>query len=140
MRRGFLAHWLTTAIALGATTWMFSGVQVDSLGALAVAALVLGFTNAIIRPVLVLLTLPFTVLTLGLFYFVINGVAFGLAAALVPGFRVSSFFSAILGAAFVGLVSWFIGGVSGRRGSAGDRTRTSGVVEVRRHRDGRWGA
>jgi putative membrane protein len=139
MRSGFLAHWFTTAVALGATTWMLSGVQVDSLGALAVAALVLGFTNAIIRPVLVLLTLPFTVLTLGLFYFVINGVAFGLAAALVPGFRVSSFFSAILGAAFVGLVSWFIGGATGRRGSGAKRTQTSGVVEVRRHRDGRWG-
>ena len=139
MRSGFLAHWFTTAVALGATTWMLSGVQVDSLGALAVAALVLGFTNAIIRPILVLLTLPFTVLTLGLFYFVINGVAFGLAAALVPGFRVSSFFSAILGAAFVGLVSWFIGGATGRRGSGAKRTQTSGVVEVRRHRDGRWG-
>lgn len=138
MRRGFLAHWFTTAVALGATTWALSGVQVDSLGALGVAALVLGFTNAIVRPVLVLLTLPFTVLTLGLFYFVINGVAFGLAAALVPGFRVSSFGSAMLGAAFVGLVSWFIGGVLGRGRSPVTRMDASSVVEVRRRRDGRW--
>ena len=139
MRRGFLAHWFTTAVALGATNWMLSGVQVESLGALAVAALVLGFVNAIIRPILVVLTLPFTVLTLGLFYFVINGVAFGLAAALVPGFRVSSFFSAVVGAAFVGLVSWFIGGATGRRAHGETDSRSSGVVDVHRRGDGRWG-
>ncbi len=138
MRRGFLAHWFTTAVALGATTSALPGVRVDSLGALAVAALVLGFTNAIVRPVLVLLTLPFTVLTLGLFYFVINGVAFGLAAALVPGFRVLSFVSAILGAAFVGLVSWFVGGVLGRGRRPVTRMDASSVVEVRQRRDGRW--
>ena len=139
MRGSFLAHWFTTAVALGATAWMLSGVQVDSFTALAVAALVLGFVNAIVRPILVLLTLPFTLVTLGLFYFVINGVAFGLAASLVPGFRVSSFFSAVLGAAFVGLVSWFIGGATGRHNHTVTRTRSSGVVDVHRHRDGRWG-
>ena len=139
MRGGFLAHWFTTAVALGATAWMLSGVHVDSLGALAIAALVLGFVNAIVRPILVLLTLPFTLVTLGLFYFVVNGIAFGLAASLVPGFRVSSFFSAVLGAAFVGLVSWFIGGATGRHKHTVTRTRSSGVVDVHRHRDGRWG-
>lgn len=140
MRRGFFAHWFTTAVALGVTTWMLSGVQVDSLVALAVAALVLGFVNAIIRPILVVLTLPFTVLTLGLFYFIINGAAFGLAAALVPGFRVSSFFSAVVGAAFVGLVSWFIGGATGRGTTGAGGSRSPGVVEIHRRRDGRWGA
>ena len=114
MKNGFIAHWLTTAAALGVSAWILPGVQVDSLAALAVAALVLGFVNAIVRPVLVLLTLPFTVVTLGLFYFVVNGVAFGLAAALVPGFQVASFFSAVLGALLVGLISWFIGAKRGR--------------------------
>lgn len=114
MKNGFIAHWLTTAAALGVGAWILPGVQVDSLAALAVAALVLGFVNAIVRPVLVLLTLPFTVVTLGLFYFVVNGAAFGLAAALVPGFQVASFFSAVLGALVVGLLSWFIGAKRGR--------------------------
>jgi putative membrane protein len=77
--------------------------------ALAVAALVLGFVNAIVRPVLVLITLPITILTLGLFYFVVNGLAFGLAAAIVPGFDIDSFGWAVLGALVVGLVSWFVG-------------------------------
>ena len=135
MSVGFLAHWLTTAVALGVTAWILPGVRVDSLVVLAIAALVLGFVNAIVRPLLVLLTLPFTVLTLGLFYFVVNGIAFGLAAALVPGFSVASFLSAVLGAFVVGLVSWFIGIFGARRESA----RRSTVVEVRRRHDGRWG-
>jgi len=134
MSKTFLTTWLTTAVALGVTAEVLPGVRVDSLLALAFSAVVLGFVNAIVRPLLVLLTLPFTVLTLGLFYFVVNGIAFGLAAALVPGFRVASFFSAVLGALVVGLVSWFIGAIGGRR----DKTTGSTVVEVHRRHDGRW--
>ena len=69
----------------------------------------LGFVNAVVRPVMTLLTLPLTVLTLGLFYLVVNAAAFGLAAALVPGFSVASFWSALLGALVVSLVSWVVG-------------------------------
>ncbi|MBQ91034.1 MAG: hypothetical protein CL441_06390 [Acidimicrobiaceae bacterium] len=135
MNGRFLAHWLTTAVALGVTAWLLPGVQVTSLAALAVAALVLGLVNAFVRPALLLLTLPFTVLSLGLFYFVVNGLAFGLAAAIVPGFGVTSFFSAILGAFMVGLVSWFIG-IFGRARQPG---ATGGVVvDVHRTHDGRW--
>ncbi|MEE2637965.1 MAG: phage holin family protein [Acidobacteriota bacterium] len=103
--RTFFVHWLTTAAALGITAWLLSGVHVDSVFSLGIAALVLGLVNALVRPLLLLFTLPFTVLTLGLFYFVVNGAGFGLAAALVPGFRVASFFSAVTGAFLVGLVS-----------------------------------
>ncbi len=137
MNTRFLAHWMTTAAALGVAAWILPGVRVDSLAALAVAALVLGFVNAIVRPLLVLLTLPFTVLTLGLFYFIVNGIAFGLAAFLVPGFSVASFFTAVLGAFVVGVTSWFIGIFSSRRDKT---TGRSTVVEVRRHHDGRWSA
>lgn len=105
----FLAHWITTALALGAVSWILPGVNVVSLPALLVAALVLGFVNAVIKPLLLLLTLPITVLTLGLFYLVVNGLAFAFAAWLVPGFQVASFGWAMLGALLVGLVSWFIG-------------------------------
>lgn len=104
----FLAHWATTAAALGVTAWVLPGVRVSSLAALLVAALALGFVNAVIKPLLLLLTLPFTLLTLGLFYFVINGVSFAFAAWLVPGFSVRSLWSAIFGALLVGVVSWFI--------------------------------
>jgi putative membrane protein len=75
---------------------------------LVVAALVLGLVNAVVRPVLVLLTLPLTMLTLGLFYLVVNGIAFGMAAALVPGFSVASLGSAVMGALVVALISWLV--------------------------------
>tara|TARA_B000000460_G_C21381542_1_gene334081 strand:+ start:290 stop:700 length:411 start_codon:yes stop_codon:yes gene_type:complete len=134
MSSHFFVHWLTTAGALSVTAWMLAGVSVDSLFSLGLAALVLGFVNAIIRPLLLLLTLPFTLLTLGLFYFIVNGVAFGLAAVLVPGFGVTSFFSAILGAFAVGLVSWCIGIFVGTQ----NETNRSVVVDVHRRQDGRW--
>ncbi|HEX4405163.1 MAG TPA: phage holin family protein [Polyangia bacterium] len=102
----FLLHWLVTAIALGAAAYLVPGIHITSGPVLLIAALVLGFVNAIVRPVLVVLTLPLTVLTLGIFFFIVNGAAFGLAAALVPGFTVASLGSAILGAVVVALVSW----------------------------------
>jgi putative membrane protein len=106
---GFVLHWLVLAVALWVAAYLVPGVTVSSWPALAVGALILGFVNAIVRPVLVLLTLPITVLTLGLFYLVVNAAAFGLAAALVPGFSIASFSAAILGALVTSLVSWFIG-------------------------------
>jgi putative membrane protein len=102
----FFLHWVVTAIALAVAANVVPGIAVSSGFGLAVAALVLGFVNAVVRPVLVLLTLPLTVLTLGVFYLIVNGGAFALAAALVPGFRVASFGSAIWGALVVAVVSW----------------------------------
>lgn len=107
--RNFWLHWLALAIALAITTWLLPGVYINSYLSLAVAALVLGFVNAVVRPVLVLLTLPMTVVTLGLFYLLVNAAAFGLAALLVPGFTVAHTGWAILGAFVVGAVSWLIG-------------------------------
>lgn len=105
----FLAHWLVIAIALAAAAWLLDGVRIASAAALLIGALVLGFINAIVRPVMVLLTLPVTIVSLGLFYLVVNGAAFALAAAVVPGFEVMGCGSAVLGALLVSLVSWFIG-------------------------------
>jgi putative membrane protein len=105
----FFVHWLITAISLVVADWALAGVRIGSGASLALAAVVLGFVNALVRPVLVLLTLPLTLLTLGLFYLVVNGIAFALAAALVPGFTVSSFGSAVAGALIVSIVSAAIG-------------------------------
>jgi len=101
----FLVHWFLLAVALALTAWLLPGVHVDSVGALVVAALVLGFLNAVLRPVLVLLTLPLTLLTLGLFYLILNAILFALAATLVPGFHVGGFGSAFFGAIFMGVIS-----------------------------------
>jgi putative membrane protein len=105
----FLVHWLVVALGLWVATYLVPGVSVASGSALAVGALVLGFVNAVIRPLLTFLTLPLTLLTLGLFYLVVNAAAFGLAAALVPGFSVTSFWAAMFGALVVSIVSWIVG-------------------------------
>jgi putative membrane protein len=106
---GFLVHWLVLAVALLVTTRVVGGVHVDTYGTLAVAALVIGFINALVRPILVVLTLPLTVLTLGLFYFVVNGACLMLASALVRGFSVASWGSAIIGALVMSIVGWLLG-------------------------------
>lgn len=114
MRR-LLVHWLITAVALAGASRLVSGIQVASLASLLASALVLGLINAVVRPILVVLTLPITIVTLGLFYFVVNGLAFALAAALVPGFTVSSFLSAVIGALAVSVFSWLLGWLLDRR-------------------------
>lgn len=108
----FLIHWLIIALALWVTAAILPGVHVDSTRALAIAAIVLGLVNALIRPILTILTLPITVLTLGLFYLVINGFTFFLAAKIVPGFHADGFWWSVLGALVVSLISSFVGGVA----------------------------
>jgi putative membrane protein len=111
----FIIHWATVALSLWVATELVPGIHVRSFTILAVAALVLGLVNACVRPVLVLLTLPITVLTLGLFYLVVNGLSFGLAAWLVPGFSVRGFGVAMAGALVVSVLSWVIGFFTGAR-------------------------
>jgi putative membrane protein len=111
---GFLVHWVVQAVALFVTVHVVSGVSVSSYAALAVAALVIGLVNALVRPVLALLSLPLTLVTLGLFYLVVNGACFALAASLVPGFRVEGCGAAIFGALVMSLVGWLLGRVVAR--------------------------
>jgi putative membrane protein len=111
---GFLLHTVVVGIAVWVATQVVSGVSASGTIPLLIMAVVLGLVNAVIKPILVVLTLPLTILTLGLFYFVVNGLAFGLAAALVPGFHVAGLWPAILAGLVVSLVSWLIGLVTGR--------------------------
>ena len=103
-----LLVWLVNTLALAAVAYLMPSVSIVSAGSAVLAALVLGLVNAVIRPVLVLLTLPVTVLTLGLFIFVINGLLFWGVGSLVPGFQVAGFWSGVLGAIVFSLVSWLL--------------------------------
>jgi putative membrane protein len=103
-----LVVWLINTVALAAVAYLMPSVTIASAGAALVAALVLGLVNALIRPLLVLLTLPVTVLTLGLFILVLNGLLFWAVAALVPGFDVAGFWSGVIGAIVFSLVSWLL--------------------------------
>jgi putative membrane protein len=101
-----LLTWLINAVALLAVPYLMHSVQVDSFGAALIAALILGLVNTLVRPVLVVLTLPVTLLSLGLFIFIINGLMFWVVAQLVGGFHVAGFWSAVGGALLYSIVSW----------------------------------
>ncbi|HEX6411613.1 MAG TPA: phage holin family protein [Burkholderiales bacterium] len=104
----FLLAWLVNTLALIAVAYLMPSITVSSFGAALIAALVLGLVNAIVRPVLVLLTLPVTILTLGLFIFVLNGLLFWMVASWLEGFNVAGFWSGVLGAILFSLVSWLL--------------------------------
>ena len=92
-----LAKWLLSAAALLAVAYLYSGVQIQSYSSALIAALIIGLLNSVLRPILVILTLPVTVITLGLFLFVINALMFWAAASLLAGFNVSGFAGALIG-------------------------------------------
>jgi putative membrane protein len=104
-------HWLISAAALFLLPYVFKWVQVDSVQAALIAALVLGLVNALVRPILFVLTLPVTLLTLGLFIFVLNGLLFWAVGSLVDGFRVSGFWSGVFGAIVYSLISWALAAI-----------------------------
>jgi putative membrane protein len=103
-----LLSWLINAVALLAVPHVVPGIAVDSFGAALVAALLLALVNTVLRPILVLLTLPVTIVTLGLFILVINGLLFWLVSSLVPGFHVHGLLAGVLGALLYSIVSWLI--------------------------------
>ena len=92
-----IAKWLLSASALLAVAYLYDGVQISGFGAALIAAFVIGLLNTIVRPILVLLTLPVTLVTVGLFLFVINAWLFWAAAGIIDGFRVTGFGAALLG-------------------------------------------
>ena len=100
-----ILQWFISASALLLVAYLYSGVQVDSFGAALIAAFVIGLFNAVLRPVLVLLTLPVTFVTMGLFLFVINALMFWSAAGVLNGFHVRGFGAALLGSLLYSLIS-----------------------------------
>ena len=92
-----ILNWVLSALALLGVAYLYSGVQVASFGAAMWAALVIGLLNALVRPVLVVLTIPITILTLGLFLFVINALMFWAASGVLKGFHVNGFWAALIG-------------------------------------------
>lgn len=121
----FILRAAIAAVGLWLATEWIHGLSIDAPMTLVVAAVLLGIVNAFIRPLLILLTLPFTVVTLGLFLLVVNAAMLALVAALLPGMHVSGFWAAFWGALVVSIVSWIGSMVFGPKGR----------IEVRVHRD-----
>ena len=102
----FLLRAAFAAFGLWLASRVVAGIHIEGAGTLAGAALLLGVVNAIVRPVLIVLTLPITILTLGLFLFVVNAMTFGLVAYFLPGFHIAGFVPALLGSLLVSFISW----------------------------------
>ena len=105
---GFLVRVAVNALAIMLAASILPGIEVDGIVSALAAAVLLGLVNAFVRPVLLILTLPITLVTLGLFLFVLNGLCFWLVASVVKGFHVAGFGSAMLGALVVSAVSWIL--------------------------------
>ena len=105
----FFIHWGITAMSLWVASLLFRGLKFDDATSLVVSALLLGFANAVIKPLLIVLTLPLTLVTFGLFVLVINALMILLVARLVEGFRVSSFWTAFFAGVFISVLSIVIG-------------------------------
>ena len=105
---GFLLRVLLNGLAIFAAAWLIPGVYLAGPVPAVIAGLILGVVNALVRPILIILTLPFTIITLGLFLFIVNTICLALTAALVPGFEISGFVAAFLGALVVTVVSWLL--------------------------------
>jgi putative membrane protein len=125
MRMGLLLRWVVNALGLLFVSWLFDGIRVDGVGWAFIAALFLGIFNALVRPVLILLTLPITVLTMGLFILVINALMLWLTGALLAGFHVQGFWTAVGGALVLSIISLAANALVGERGRIE-------VIEMRR--------
>jgi putative membrane protein len=125
----FLLHWAITALALWVSSLLFKGLKFDNGGSLIISALLLGLANALVKPLLIILTLPLTLVTFGLFILVINALMILLVAWIVKGFKVSGFWTAFFASIFISLLSVLMGALV----SGGD-PRT----EIRMPHSGEW--
>jgi putative membrane protein len=131
--RGVLLRWLVLTAAVLAASWILDGIHVDGLLPALLGAATLGILNAFFRPLLILLTLPVNILTLGLFTFLINALMLKIVSAVIPGFEVHGFWTAVFGALIIGAVSWVLNAFVGGRGKV---ERTS-YIDLQK-RGGRW--
>ena len=113
---GLLVRWLLLTISIIVTSYLVDGIHVTSFFAAFFAAAVLGILNALFRPILIVITLPINILTLGLFTFVINALLLKMASGVVPGFYVQGFWSAVFGSLIISLVSWVLNSFVNERG------------------------
>jgi len=105
---GILVGWIITTIAIIIVAYLLPGIRVASLGSALIAAAILGIVNAFLKPILVLLTLPLTIVTFGLFLLVINALLFWLVGSIVPGFVVKSFWWAVAGSIIISFINYVL--------------------------------
>lgn len=131
--KGLFLRWVIGAVSLILTAALLPGIQVGSIWSAFVAAAFLGVFNAVLRPVLLILTLPINILTLGLFTLVINGFMLYLAASVIRGVEILGFGWAVLGALLLSFISWWLNALVKDEGGVE-------VIDLKRRKDGTWHA
>jgi putative membrane protein len=131
MRIGILIRWLILTIAILITAYLIDGIQVAGFFSALFAAAILGLLNAFFRPILLILTLPINILSLGLFTFIINAMLLKMVSGLISGFNVYGFWPAVFGSLFVSLVSWLLTSFIDKRGKVE-------YIDLRRVDHDRW--
>ena len=104
----FLLRWFVTTLSVLGATWLIPGLHCDTAGALLGAALLLGIINALVRPVLLLLSLPFIIVTMGFFILVVNALLILFVSKVIPGFHVAGFWTALFAGIVIGIISWIL--------------------------------
>lgn len=128
---GLIIRWLVMAIAIILASYLIDGIRVQSFFSAFFAAVTLGILNAVLRPILIVMTLPINILTLGLFTFVINAVMLKLASGIIAGFDVEGFWAAFWGSMVISMVSWVLSSFLSDQG----RIET---IDLRRRRGDHW--
>lgn len=130
--KGIAIRWLFQSLAILVAAYLIDGIRVSGFPSAILAAAVLGFLNAFLRPILLLLTLPINILTLGLFTFVINALLLMMASGVIGGFEVDGFGAALLGSLLISVVSWLLTTYIGDRG-------TVQTIDLTYRGGNRWG-
>jgi len=129
--KGILIRWLILTVAILSAAYLLDGMEVRGFTSAFFAAAVLGILNAILRPILIILTLPLNILSLGLFTFVINAFLLKMASGVIPGFEVHGFWPALFGSLIISLVSWLLSSL------INDRGRVE-VIDLKKRSGDRW--
>lgn len=134
MIRGVLIRWLVLTVAIMIASYVLGGIQVTGFGSALSAAAILGILNAFFRPILIILTLPINILTLGLFTFIINAVLLLVVSGVVSGFMVRGFWWALFGSLVISIVSWLLSSFINDRG----RVERARYIDMKKTDKDRW--
>ena len=129
--KGLLVRWLVLTVAIVFSSYLISGIQVSGVFSALFAAAILGILNVFFRPILIILTLPINILTLGLFTFVINALILKMASGVISGFEVHGFWSAVFGALVISAFNWILNSLINERGRVE-------YMDLRKRDDDRW--
>ena len=129
--KGIVLRWLVLTLAIMVAAYLIEGIEVRGFGSALFAAAILGILNAFFRPVLIILTLPINILTLGFFTFVINALLLMMASGVIGGFEVHGFWAAFFGSLIISLISWLLSSFINEQGRVG-------YIDLKRRDNGKW--